>query len=563
MLLERNQKIGHYVVVFPLMQQKYTELYSVKDHTGAFRFLKLIIHNGLPASYFNDEGELNEIVILKKLRHPHISRYIDSWTVSFLGQRCTVLVTDFLSSETISTRIARINLLSVYDIKNITKSILKTLQYLHTQTNPIIYNGISLDNIMLDLSSSNTQCFFTDFSQSQYLSQFLDDSDYEKTDSALIAPERRAGIKTIQSDLYSVGIIMYQMLYGFMPSSKGKLRFPNVDRFELDDDLLKIIVKATHPDLTSRFQSAQEMLKAFENRHIIHDAVVDKVDFVGKKEAEPTSSHGFDDVAGMEDIKAMLRTNVINILRNRDRAREYGISIPNGMLLYGPPGCGKSYFAEKFAEETGYFYKYVKASDLASVYIHGSQEKIGGLFKEAREKAPAILCFDEFDALVPKRNDVHNSYQAGEVNEFLSQLNNCGKDGVYVIATTNQPDMIDTAVLRKGRIDNIIYLPPPDNDTRQAIFQLHLSSRPCETSINYETLANMTEHYVASDIAYIVNEAAICAFENMELINQKMLETLISQCKPSLSRSALKYYEDMKKTFENDDSSNINIGFRL
>ena len=109
----------------------------------------------------------------------------------------------------------------------------------------------------------------------------------------------------------------------------------------------------------------------------------------------------------------------------------------------------------------------VKTSDLASIYIHGSQEKIGSLFKQAQEKAPSVLCFDEFDALVPNRSNIDNTSMSGEVNEFLSQLNNCSKKGIFVIATSNRPDKIDPAVLRTGRIDKQIYVPLPDLDARK------------------------------------------------------------------------------------------------
>lgn len=163
--------------------------------------------------------------------------------------------------------------------------------------------------------------------------------------------------------------------------------------------------------------------------------------------------NGFADVAGMEELKQLLRAKVINVLQDRERALKYRLAIPNGMLLYGPPGCGKTFIAEKFAEETGFNYTVVKSSDLASIYIHGSQQMIGKLFDEARAKAPTVLCFDEFDALVPSRKESTHASMAGEVNEFLSQLNNCGKKGVFVIATSNRPDMIDPAVLRTGRID--------------------------------------------------------------------------------------------------------------
>lgn len=582
MLFRKNQRIFQYTVVFPLQSQNNGEIYSVRDEKGCLRILKLIDNEKLPASCLNEEGQPNEIAIRRQLSHPNINRYVNSVQTILQSRQYSILVTDYVSAESLMAKLNRSGHLSVFEVKKVVKSILSALQYMHTQKDPIIHNGITLDNIMMDLSGTGDRCILTDFSLSRYLSQDICDIDVSRRNPFLVAPELRQGIKTVQSDIYSVGLVMFQMLFGCLPwayyeaisdsgmrdyllleMQKRPLVFPDVDMFELNDDLLKIIVKATQFDPALRFQSAQELLDAFDDCHIAQDVFVNKQAHSVKQSENASSGKGFDDVAGMQDLKEMLYSNVINILKNRDRAKEYGISIPNGMLLYGPPGCGKSFFAEKFAEETGCFYKYVKASDLASVYIHGSQEKIGNLFDEARKKSPSILCFDEFDALVPKRSISNNTYQAGEVNEFLSQLNNCGKDGVFVIATTNQPDMIDTAVLRKGRIDSMVYLPPPDAVSRQAIFQLHLKNRPSELSIDYEKLAAMTECYVASDIAYIVNEAAIRAFENKEMISQKMLETLISQCKPSLSKATLKNYENMRRTFENEESSESRIGFHL
>lgn len=114
-----------------------------------------------------------------------------------------------------------------------------------------------------------------------------------------------------------------------------------------------------------------------------------------------------------------------------------------------------------------------------------------------------MLCFDEFDALVPSRKESTHASMAGEVNEFLSQLNNCGKKGVFVIATSNRPDMIDPAVLRTGRIDRMIYVPVPDKDARRVLFEINLKGRPTE-DVDCAALAERTVNFVASDIAYAV-----------------------------------------------------------
>lgn len=219
------------------------------------------------------------------------------------------------------------------------------------------------------------------------------------------------------------------------------------------------------------------------------------------------------------------------------------------MLLYGPPGCGKSFFAEKFAEDTGFNFILVKASDLGSIYVHGSQGKIADLFKKAEENAPTVLCFDEFDAFVPNRSGDTSGNQAGEVNEFLTQLNNCSKRGIFVIATSNRPDKVDPAVLRTGRIDKQVYVPMPDLTARRLMFELYLKDRPCK-DIDCEALAQKADGYVASDIAYVVNEAATIAAFNREDITQELLSKTIEGIKPSVNKDLLKEYEEMRDKME-------------
>ena len=293
--------------------------------------------------------------------------------------------------------------------------------------------------------------------------------------------------------------------------------------------------------LYSEFDSAEEMLEAL-------DGPLD-ISYSPK-----STGPGFSVVVGMDSLKEQLKSEVIDILADKDGAERYGIDIPNGMLLYGPPGCGKTFLAERFAEEAGYNYRYVKSSDLASTYLHGSQEKIAALFDEARKNAPTILCFDEFDALVPRRDDINNASQSGEVNEFLSQLNNCGKDGVFIIATSNRPDKIDSAILRSGRIDYIVYVPIPDKEVRKRIFELTVKNRPHENELDYDVLAKRTEGFLASDITAIVQQAARIAFKSKSLISKYLLLSVIKDRKPSLSKTVLAEYDKIREKFENQGS---------
>ena len=267
----------------------------------------------------------------------------------------------------------------------------------------------------------------------------------------------------------------------------------------------------------------------------------------------------------MEELKNYLSQRVIFVIKNKDKVEKYKLSIPNGMLLYGPPGCGKTFVAEKFAEETGFNFILVKSSDLASSFVHGSQEKIAQLFKQAEQKAPIVLCFDEFDALVPDRSNPGAQYSAGEVNEFLSQLNNCSQKGIFVVGTSNRPDKIDPAVLRTGRIDKQVYVPLPDKDARKEMFMIHLQGRPYDkNSIDTDKLSELSEGFIASDIAYVVNDAAMIAAYTDQNITEELLETTLKNTHPSLRADTLQVYEEIRQKMENTERRNMQrrrIGF--
>jgi transitional endoplasmic reticulum ATPase len=265
--------------------------------------------------------------------------------------------------------------------------------------------------------------------------------------------------------------------------------------------------------------------------------------------------NGFEDIAGMCELKESLNKQVVFVIKNKEVAEEYRITPPNGMLLYGPPGCGKTFFAEKFAEETGFNYMLIKSSDLASSYVHGSQEKIRQLFDQAEQNAPIVVCFDEFDALVPDRS--WNNVSSEEVNEFLSQMNNCSKRGIFIVATSNRPDKIDPAVLRTGRIDKMAYVPLPDYEARKEMFALYLKDRPKEDGIDVEELANMTEGYIASDIAYIVNDAAMVAAYTRTKISKELLLSSVTATRPSVRSESIKQYDDIRRKMEDKNRRNV------
>ena len=327
------------------------------------------------------------------------------------------------------------------------------------------------------------------------------------------------------------------------------LMLKSADRAASVDELLKLLDETAAPaDNTSSSSHASQTYDSSQRPNSPN-----YVEFQIKK---ATEGKGFEDIAGMKELKETLYKQVIFVIKNAELAKEYKITPPNGMLLYGPQGCGKSYFAEKFAEETGFSYLFVKSSDLASSYVHGSQEKINQLFEQAAKNAPIVVCFDEFDALVPDRS--WNNVSAEEVNEFLTQMNNCAKRGIFIVATSNRPDKIDPAVLRTGRIDKMVYVPLPDFEARKELFGLYLQGRPTEEGINVEELATMTEGYIASDIAYIVNDAAIVAAYTRVKISESLLKTSIHNTHPSLRAETMRQYEEIKKKMEDTNRRNVN-----
>lgn len=584
-MLSKNFSINDdYKVLLFVKQGFYAETYRVKGNDGKLYFLKLFNFSQLHKSAFDDDNNILEIELVKSIQHPNLVTYKDSGEVVIENKKYAYLVLNFIAGETLSEKIIREKYKSLYDIKSIIIEILEGLKYLHQQANPIIHNEITLQNVMLDLAQGNPKTKIIDFGYAREFHQSSKVFNKEGLNPNFLATECFHNIYSPQSDLFSAGIVLYQLIYNSLPwiidvskfkgkqteledkiveERKKKIKFPNVsdDIIDFDDDITNIIKKALHTDTEVRFSSADEFIKALKGEVIVDDTDTIQIQ---KSDKEPTKKKtkyssvakgkGFSAIAGMQDLKNQLQVDVIDALRNPEEYEKYGVTIPNGMLLFGPPGCGKTFFAKHFAEEVGFNFMLIKPSSLKSRYVNATQENIAKMFEEAEENAPTIIFIDEMNELVPNRDSDAHEMSKSAVNEMLAQMDRTGEKGIFIIGATNYPHMIDPAILRAGRLDKKFYLSPPDFEARKAMFEMYLKSRPIDFGMDYEKLATLTDNFVAADIELLVNDASRNALKNKGRITMETLENIIKNYKPSVSIKELNKYEELRKKMDGENT---------
>ncbi|MET9722590.1 tetratricopeptide repeat protein [Streptomyces zaomyceticus] len=248
------------------------------------------------------------------------------------------------------------------------------------------------------------------------------------------------------------------------------------------------------------------------------------------------------DVGGMEEVKDRLEAAFLAPMRNPELRRLYGKSLRGGLLLYGPPGCGKTFIARAVAGELGANFLTVSLSDVLDMWIGASEKNIHDIFETARRQAPCVVFLDELDALGAKRSRTHHSGLRNVVNQLLTELDGiasgAGNEGVFVLAATNVPWDVDIALRRPGRLDRTLLVLPPDATAREAILRYHLRERPIE-AVDLGKLVKATEDFSGADLAHVCETAAEAALldsarsGSVRLISTKDLLGAAKQIKPS------------------------------
>ena len=586
-ILTKGQVINDkYTVTFFLKKGGYAESYRVKDKANTTKFLKIFSYSKLHRTQFDQSDDILEIEILKKLKHPNIVKLSDSGNLLIENQKYAYAILDFISGETLADKMKREQTFNPYEAKDIILGVLNGLNYLHNQQNPIIHNDITNLNVMLDLSGQVTVPKIIDFGYARFLSQSNKDFQKDGLNQFYSSNETFNKVFSVQSDIFSVGALYFHLLVGLPPWFVELSKFKS-DKVSLEDAILKerekplqvvssdskieantfnIISKALQPKAENRFKNLKEFIQAVNGEIEVENPILEKSVQTSQTLKSVKKGEGFKSIAGMQELKDTIKLDVIDALNEKEKYAEYGLTIPNGMLLYGPPGCGKTFFAEKMAEEIGFNFYQIKPSDIQSKWVNASQENIKNLFDEARKNAPSIIFIDELDALVPNRdNSSVNHMNTSAVNEFLAQMNNSGDDGVFIIGATNRPNSIDPAILRAGRLDKHVYLPPPDFEARELMFKLYLEKRPTEIGLAYSELAKATENYVSSDIKFLCDEASRMALNLKSRITNEILLETIKTNKPSISLSELNSYIEIRAKMEGKQTNTNErprIGFK-
>lgn len=260
----------------------------------------------------------------------------------------------------------------------------------------------------------------------------------------------------------------------------------------------------------------------------------------------------WEDIGGLEDVKKTLQEIVEWPLKHPESFKRLGIKPPKGILLYGPPGTGKTLLAKAVANESSANFISVKGPEVFSKWVGESEKHIRDIFKRARQVAPTVIFFDEIDALAPMRSlSAGTRVSENVISQILTEMSGLEElHNVAVIAATNRPDILDPALLRPGRFDRQIYVPPPDEKARYQILKVHTKNMPLDKDVNLKKIAKETEGYSGADLEALVREAGLEALRksfDAKKVTKKDFEAALKKIQPSITPEMIKFYQKISE----------------
>jgi transitional endoplasmic reticulum ATPase len=301
-------------------------------------------------------------------------------------------------------------------------------------------------------------------------------------------------------------------------------------------------------------------------QEVLDELEVNNEDFLGAlREIQPSAVREvfievpnvrWSDVGGLDKVKEKLIEVVEWPLKKPESFTRIGIEPPKGVLIFGPPGCGKTLLAKAVATESQANFISVKGPELLSKWVGESEKAVREVFRKARTAAPAIIFFDELDSIAPSRGRISGDSNVTErmVSQLLTEMDGLeSMKDLVVLAATNRPDLIDRALLRKGRFDRWVYIPPPTAKGREAIFKIYLDRMPLDKDVKIKSLVEATENFVGGDIENLCKEAGMHALKedlDIELVSWRHFEEAMKAVQASITPKDIADYEKMNEEFQ-------------